>query len=94
MYKKVKWEGFDRNDSKLNCHFEKQPLIENFKQVKKNRAMIQVYLQKIQTRINRGYMKGAVQLFNRLIQIIDAPRWMVLALKEELERPEKNLYNT
>ena len=51
--------------------------------------MIQAYLYRIQSRINRGNMEEALFLFNRLIVLIDAPYWMVCALRKELTKNHK-----
>jgi hypothetical protein len=88
MYLTVRFSGFDRNDHKL---FHHQNGIATDKELSKawraNRTMIQAYLYRIQARINRGQMKGAVHLFNSLVVKIDAPKWVQSALKEELTNP-------
>ncbi len=90
MYLNVKFRGFNRLDHNLFAHqsglSQDKALAKNWRA---NRTMIQAYLYRIQERINRGHMKGAVYLFNRLLDKIDAPKWVELALRNELTKPKK-----
>lgn len=81
------WTGFDPNDHELFAHSngKHHKPKEKVKLWRQNRREIQGYLSLIQSRINRGHTKGALALFNRLISEINAPYWMVLALKDELD---------
>lgn len=87
MYLNVSYKGFDKDEHFLNFHFQGEHVVSNFKKIKENRAVIQAYLYRIQSRIDRGHMKGAIQLFNRLITMLNLPLWVVSALKFELKRP-------
>jgi hypothetical protein len=87
MYKEVSFRGFNRFDSRLYNPCAKRThgaaLIATWIN---NRATIQVYLHKIQQRIDRGSQKGALQLFNRLVVLINPPLWVISALRNELRR--------
>ncbi len=86
MLHPVKFSGFNHMDHSLNLHVDGEPLfsLPQAKKLRENRKNIQAYLFLIQARINRGQMKGAIALFNRLLQVIDAPLWVAHALKDEL----------
>lgn len=87
MLLEVKWSGFDHKDHKLFNHSKGIKTDKKIaKKWRENRKMIQAYLYRIQSRINRGNMEEALFLFNRLIVLIDAPYWMACALTKELTK--------
>ncbi len=87
MFLEMQSNTFNRNDHSLNMHIHGSHYIANFKEIRSNRALIQSYMFRIQSRINRGYIKQATYLFNRMIEITQIPYWAVCALKQELKRP-------
>lgn len=50
-----------------------------------NRKEANVYLDKIQSRINRGHKKGAMALLNRWITLNNPMRWEVMAFTDKLD---------
>ncbi|MFC6674314.1 hypothetical protein [Marinobacterium aestuariivivens] len=85
MYLDVNWRGLDRNDATLFCHLSGAKELSDAKRYRENRKLVQAYLYRVQQRINAGHKKGAIYLFNRLVALIDAPCWLVVALAEQLD---------
>lgn len=89
MLHSVKAACFNSNDHQLFAHHRgvRRMSSAQAKQCRENRRLIQIYLFKIQQRIDRGALSGALQLFNRLVKQLDLPYWAVAALRCELRKP-------
>lgn len=55
------------------------------KQIVANRKEANAYLDRIQSRINRGHKKGALALLNRWIKLNNPMRWEVMAFTDKLD---------
>ena len=98
MFKPVSCRTFDANDHLFfmpalrfaNTKDEALKIRKEMRIYRETRRTIQAYLYAIQKRIDRGQNKAALQLFNRMVIVTKIPYWAVVAVKDELNKPNRS----